>query len=270
MKELNFVGCLPASKSIFNRMLIVQSFFPELVLTGDSHCEDVKLMQKAIAHIGWEEPYDCGHAGTVLRFLSFRLSREEGEHLLTGSPRLFQRPQDELVVSLRQLGCQVELTDKHLKIKSSGWHLMGDSLHISCKRSSQFVSGALLSAWKFAKPLHLSPGRKIISPDYWQMTLALMKQIGMKIEKWDTDYIVQPSHTLTTTTFKVEQDLSSAFALAAIAAVRGKAMFQDFPTSSLQPDAIFPRVLSDMGVNVEFNKQTLKVEADHLRAIDFD
>ena len=270
MKELNFIGCLPASKSLFNRLLIVQSFFPELILEGDSDCEDVKMMQQALAHLGGEDRYDCGHAGTVLRFLSFRLSREPGEHLLIGSERLFARPQDELIVALRQLGCQVELGKNQLKILSTGWQLMGDSLHVSAKRSSQFISGILLSSWKYDKPIHISPGRTIISPDYWQMTVSLMKKLGLQVEKWESDYVVKPTQNLTLKKIKVEQDLSSAFAIAAIAAVRGKAIFQEFPTSSLQPDSIFPRVLSEMGVATSFENNTLKIEANDLRAIDFD
>ena len=270
MKDINFIGRLPASKSLFNRILIVKSFFPNLTIEGSSDCEDVVKMQEAIARLTRHEPLECGHAGTVLRFLSLRLSRESGTHILNGSERLFARPQEELIAVLRQLGSQTEFRQGQLTIKSEGWKLFGDSLHVSSQRSSQFLSGVVLSAWQFDKPIHISPGREIISPEYWLMTLSLVKSLGMNVEKSELDYIVFPSHHLATTTYKVEQDLSSAFAIAALAAMRGQVILQDFPMNSLQPDSIFPRVLSEMGVSVERQEGILKIKASNLKAMEFD
>jgi 3-phosphoshikimate 1-carboxyvinyltransferase len=270
IKSIQFVGKLPASKSIMNRMLIVQSFFPDLILEGDSQCDDVKLMQKNMGLIGAEEPFDCGHAGTVLRFLSFRLSRITGTHRLLGSDRLFKRPLDELVVSLRQLGCEIELKKNELKIKSQGWRPMGDCVHINSKRSSQFLTGAILSSWKFNRNIHFSPGQVIASPEYWQMSLRLMKRLGMTIESVDNDYIVKPSIELKEKKYIIEQDLSSAFAVAAFGAIRGTVVIQGFPKDSLQPDSIFPNVLAEMGVDIQLQEDSLKIKGKELIGIDFD
>src|SRR6185437_12816288 len=68
-----------------------------------------------------------------------------------------------------------------------------------------------------------------------------------------------------------EPDLSSAFAVAAIAAVGGRAEIQDFPKRSLQPDSIFVKVLSDMGAKLRHESGTLIVEKSKLmRGIDVD
>ena len=109
--EFNFVGKVSASKSIFNRLLIIKSFYQDFEILGDSKADDVNLMLKAVAQIkeGDNKIFECGHAGTVLRFLALRLSRKEGEFTLKGSKRLFSRPQKELLKILNQLGCDVKI-----------------------------------------------------------------------------------------------------------------------------------------------------------------
>jgi 5-enolpyruvylshikimate-3-phosphate synthase len=55
---------------------------------------------------------DCGEGGTVLRFLALRASREKGRHKLTGGARLINRPQEELVKILSQLGVTAKFEKK--------------------------------------------------------------------------------------------------------------------------------------------------------------
>src|ERR1700722_19543828 len=93
---MSFLGPIPASKSLLNRALIIRDYFPSLRLRGDSDCEDVRHMRTALQALAVGQPIDCGDGGTVLRFLALRASRLPGEHRLTGSPRLFSRPQEEL------------------------------------------------------------------------------------------------------------------------------------------------------------------------------
>ncbi len=52
--------------------------------------------------------------------MALRASREVGQHTLRGDKRLFERPQEELLRMLRQLGAEVEVFDTELRIKSQG------------------------------------------------------------------------------------------------------------------------------------------------------
>lgn len=110
----SFIGHVPASKSILNRALILQSFGPDLKIYGVSDSDDVVKMKAGIKALKDQAIIDCGEGGTVLRFLALRASREKGRHKLTGSARLINRPQEELVKILSQLG----VTAKFEKIRS--------------------------------------------------------------------------------------------------------------------------------------------------------
>src|SRR5687767_10616781 len=139
MKPFYFKGELPASKSILNRLLILQSFEPKLKILGDSDCDDVIEMKHALDELGagHREPIDCGSAGTTFRFFALRASRVPGEHRLAITARLFSRPQEELVQILRQLGVQAHFEHRVLVIQSKGWDKPKAPLKIDRSKSSQ-------------------------------------------------------------------------------------------------------------------------------------
>ncbi|MGE0527083.1 MAG: 3-phosphoshikimate 1-carboxyvinyltransferase, partial [Bdellovibrionales bacterium] len=95
---------------------------------------------------------------------------------------------------------------------------------------------------------------------YWRMSTRLASSKGMRIDFWDGDFRVPSRQMLTCEEIAAEMDLSSAFALAAIAAVAGSAGFLNFPSQSLQPDAAFLPILQRMGVPASLQGTTLKVE----------
>jgi 3-phosphoshikimate 1-carboxyvinyltransferase len=272
---IEFVGTLPASKSILNRALIAHSFAPHLKLKGESQSRDVQLMRAAVERLLSEEPgsapYDCGDAGTVLRFLALRLSRIEGEHTLSGSERLFSRPQKELEKILRQLGCDVELGPNFLKMRSYGWRLQGDGLFVSGHESSQFASAVLLSAWEYKSALPMSLTQKVVSEGYFTMTLRLCHKLGMSIHREGHEIVVAPMQSVLARDFTAELDVSSAFAVAALAAMGGTARILNFPERSLQPDSIFTEFFKQMGINATHEGEQFKVlRTDHWQGLRAD
>lgn len=243
----------------------------ELDIVGYSDSQDVELMKEGLLSLSCYRPIECGHAGAVLRFLALRASRQPGEHELRGSERLFSRPQDEIVRILSQLGVEAKLYKDRLVIRSYGWKPMGDSLHIPSDRSSQFASAVLLNCWNLPESLYLSVSSRMVSRPYWLMTVGLMRHFGMELEKWEGDFRIWSQQQVKIDHYTVEMDMSSGFAIAAVAAVSGEATLEDFPLKSPQPDAIFPHILEQMGAVVERVDGTLKVkEAPELRGIDIN
>ena len=55
-----YQGVIPGSKSLFNRILIVKSYFPELNISGESSCDDVRFMREGINQINVFSDIDCG------------------------------------------------------------------------------------------------------------------------------------------------------------------------------------------------------------------
>jgi 3-phosphoshikimate 1-carboxyvinyltransferase len=263
-QSLNFVGALSSSKSLYNRALIAQSFFPTLNILGQSNADDVLKMKAALELLKSDGPkvFDCGEGGTVLRFLALRLSREKGSFQLTGHRKLFQRPQEDLIKVLAQLDVAATLENESLYIESTGWRPQGDTLMVPCGKSSQFLSAVALSSWNLPFDLYVSPQNFQYSRPYFYMTQRMLERLGMRFRYWSDDFCIlknQVIDPLTTTQIEIEPDLSSCFSLAAVAAVSGQLALQNFPTNSLQPDVYFVEVMKAMGTAISVHHGVLKV-----------
>ena len=99
---------LPSSKSISNRLLIIQALCKEnFKIENLSTSNDTINLQKALSVK--ENTIDVRHAGTSFRFLTSYLSIQNGkEFILTGSDRMKERPIKELVSVLQKMGAKIE------------------------------------------------------------------------------------------------------------------------------------------------------------------
>ena len=195
--EFQFQGEISASKSILNRLLVIQSFAPGLTIKGDSRCDDVLKMKSALPRVmaARGEPADCGAAGTTFRFLTVRASRIPGRHLLTGTQKLLDRPQEALLSILRDLGSKVERTPEGLLIESQGWKDPKRPLRIDRSQSSQFASAVLLSAWDLDFDLEVEftgiEDKEAPSEGYLEMTVKLVELAGLEIQANDKGFKVK-------------------------------------------------------------------------------
>lgn len=255
-----YAGIIPASKSHFNRALICASYADSAVtLQGDSNSDDVQKMQEALSNLYKNSSFDCGSAGTVLRFLALRVSRIPGVHILKGSSRLLSRPQEDLAAVFEQLGVRVHFQPEQIIIESQGWKLKNSTLKVNREKSSQFISGVLLNAWNLNFPLTIEWDKPGVSEGYWQMSTQVVQNFGMKLQQNNLGVTIPAHSKININTYAVESDLSSAFAIAAYAALNGQATFKNFPTHSLQPDKVFLEILKNMGVGIEFKENEVRV-----------
>lgn len=260
MKPFAFVGKLPASKSMLNRLQLVQSYFSDFKIHGESAADDVALMRAAVSGLHSGQIIQAGAAGTVLRFMALRASRLPGRFEFTGTARLFARPQEELTRILRQLGVHAQLSESSLVVESAGWKLHGDTLLVPSVRSSQFATAVLFNAWDLPFDLYVSLGGRPISEGYWRMSVQMAQSLGMKIDFWDGDFRIPRGQKPTCQEFTAEIDMSSAFALAGAAAAGGQVTLTDFPERSVQPDAAFVSILERMGVPIQRSGHGLRIE----------
>lgn len=277
--SFHFDGSIDASKSLLNRLLIIQSFAPSgcVAIHGDSKCDDVDALRRALPRVleGRGEAADCGDAGTTFRFLALRAARVPGKHLLVGSAALLARPQRALIETLAQLQVKAELSPGGLVIESDGWRPPADgALVVDRSQSSQFASAVLLSAWGLEFDLRMQIERGV-SESYFAMTEALVRRAGMRLTRAIDGEVSIPRHSsVSARELAAEPDLSSCFAVAALAALgsRSSARFENFPSESLQPDFIFVRLLEEMGAVIERQADgALRVRGtDILRPIDVD
>ncbi len=267
--DFYFLGRGPLSKSLLNRALIVKSWFSHFSVQGTSLCDDIRIMSSAIKNFKQKQEIHCGLSGTAFRFLAFRLSREKGEFLLTADPPLLKRPLQEILSLLPQLSVRVEKRDNGFFISSKGWRLQGDGLHIPSQNSSQYSSALVLNSWKLDQDLYFSLSRGAVSHSYFQMTLNFVKKLGMEVQQNGQEFFIPKNQILKKSSYTVEQDKSCLFALAVFAVIKGQAIFLDWEEVSLQPDNIFPKILSEMGVIISFeNKKLIVSKCENLKPIN--
>ena len=102
---------LPASKSISNRVLILNSLCRKSTkIRNLAVCDDTDVMIKALHPKN--NTIDVGAAGTAMRFLTAYLAINEGQWILTGSQRMKNRPIRNLINALKSLGAEIEYAEK--------------------------------------------------------------------------------------------------------------------------------------------------------------
>lgn len=247
-----FSGELEISKSWMNRALILQSFSPELQIKGDSQADDVKLLKKALIQFkNNETEFYAGLGGTTFRFLAFRISRKPGTYLIRADQKLLSRPQGEIVNVLNQLGVEAKLTEAGLKIHTTGWKCPATSLKVETNESSQFLSAVALSSVDLDFDLNIIHEQKIISEGYFQMTLDLLRSVG--IQNGKAHQTIQSNH------LQGEIDISSAFALIAAAILNGNVEIKNWNQNFTQPDIQFINFLKTMGIQFSIENNCFKV-----------
>jgi 3-phosphoshikimate 1-carboxyvinyltransferase len=111
---------LPASKSISNRVLIINALAGGNIIPQNiSECDDTDVTLAALKNM--PEVIDIKAAGTEMRFLTAYLAATPGKHIITGTERMKRRPIGLLVDALRMLGADIEYVGEEgfppLKIK---------------------------------------------------------------------------------------------------------------------------------------------------------
>ena len=230
---------LPSSKSISNRILIINSLsYSPYEIDNLSDSDDTKVME-AVLNANTNH-FDIGHAGTAMRFLTAFLSKIAGEWTITGSERMRQRPIGILVDALRKLGASIEYTEKegYPPLKILGTSLKGGVLELDGSISSQYISALLMIAPTIPGGLTLKLLNQVTSKPYIELTLNLMKQFGVH-HSWNGNEIRIDEQTYHPVKFSVEADWSGASYWYAMAALSSECdlLLKGLRLQSLQGDA---------------------------------
>jgi len=250
IKDISGSINLPASKSISNRVLIINALsFNPYPAENLSDSDDTNVLKKVL-HSN-NNKFDIGHAGTAMRFLTAFLARVAGEWELTGSERMKQRPIDILVDALNELGGKIEYLDKEgfPPLKIYGSHLIGKTIELNGSISSQYISALLMIAPYTQNGLTIKIKGDITSLSYINLTLNLMYKFGIKYE-WDGNTIHIPEQKYLPCEFKVEADWSGASYWYEILAMadKGELFLQNLELKSYQGDAIIAKWFEQFGI----------------------
>lgn len=265
---------ITGSKSESNRLLVLQQFFPHILIDNLSNSDDTKSLQDALNLFSSSRDesisIDVGHAGTTMRFLTAYLAIQNGKTTrLTGSKRMQERPIKILVNALVELGADIKYLKENgyppLLIK--GRELTCNKINIKGNVSSQYISALLLIAPSLPKGLELVLEGEITSIPYIEMTLALLDEIGVNTVFTNNKILVKPiqNSKLKIQNFSIEPDWSSAsyyYSLVALQA-NSKIELSGFKKNSLQGDSILPEIYKKLGVKTTFTNSGILLESSN-------
>lgn len=203
--------CLPASKSISNRALVIYALSGGKNLPQNlSDCDDTDVIIKALRDM--PEEINIKAAGTAMRFMTAYLSVTKGTHVLTGTERMKHRPIGILVDAMKALGADIKYVETagYPPLRITGKTLKGGLLAIPGNVSSQYISALLMIGPMLKNGLTLQLTGDIISRPYIDLTLWTMREFGAEAEWTSADTITVNPKAYQDREYFIENDWTGA------------------------------------------------------------
>lgn len=290
---------LPGSKSVSNRALLLSALSKgHTRLTNLLDSDDVRYMLDALSALGvkYQLSHDrticdvegiggalqsshalelfLGNAGTAMRPLAAALCLGHNNIVLTGEPRMKERPIAHLVDSLRQGGAKIDY------LENEGYpplHLhggfIGGQIQVDGSVSSQFLTALLMMSPLAPKDTEITIIGDLVSKPYIDITLKMMAIFGVNVinENYQK-FVVKANQTyISPVNYLVEGDASSASYFLAAAAIRGGTVrVTGIGKQSLQGDTQFAHVLEKMGAKISWSDDYIECTRGELNGIDMD
>ncbi len=269
---------VPGSKSMTNRALLLAALGNcRCLLTGVLFSDDSRAFLSCLTELGFDVEIEeekaqvqiqglggdipnrnasinVRSAGTAARFLTVMLAFAGGSYTLDSSAQMKKRPMEPLLSQLRRAGVTIRCLGEegHFPFVIESEKPAVREIAIDTTVSSQFASALLMSASLLPEGLTVHMEGERSAGAYIMLTLAMMEQFGLKVQKNGTDCMIKGGQAYGIAQYDVEPDMSAAcyfFALAAIlnrqVTVKGTR-----EKTSLQGDKKFLGVLRGLGCTV--------------------
>lgn len=253
---------ISGSKSESNRLLILNSIYGNLKIDNLSNSDDTVILDKYLTSL--ENQIDVHHAGTAMRFLTALLSiKTNKQFVITGSNRMKERPIKILVDALNKLGANISYCDKNgyppLMIK--GQEIVGGEISLSSQISSQYISALMLIAPILKKGLLINLEGQITSKPYLEMTLAILKKIGINCCFKNNIISIESCSIINSSSISIESDWSSLSYFYSIVALSRSAKLNigTFYKSSIQGDIRLSEIYTKLGVETKFIESSSRI-----------
>lgn len=297
---VNRTVVIPGSKSYTNRAVLIGALAEgTTTLEHALICEDTEYIAGGVQQFGRatvdidaanermtivrsggrmhaaEEPVFVGNAGTPIRFLISLATLAQGASEITGNERMQERPCQDLVDALLQLGAKVEVIRGTgcPPVRAEGPSLIGGKARIRGSVSSQFTSSILLHAPYAQEDVDLEISDDLTSKPYVDMTVGIMKDFGVQVQRDGyRAFKVRAGQRYQARPYRIEPDASNmSYFIAAAAILGGRVEIPGISAASLQGDAKFVDVLERMGCTVQRGNDFLAVQNDgELKGIEVD
>lgn len=288
---------VPGSKSLTNRALIVAAMAEgSSTLTGALDSDDTRVMVDSLKRLGIEVEHDVesatirirgctgkvpateaelfvANSGTSLRFLTAMVATGQGTYRLDGTPRMRQRPVQDLLSALNGLGADAksDLGTGCPPVTVKASYLDGGYAFVKGDVSSQFLSGLLMALPYSRDTTTVEVQGTLVSVPYVTMTTAVMEAFGVRISnRKNRRFDIRPARYVGRP-YAIEPDASAASYMFALAAVTGGTItVEGLGTDSVQGDVGFVDILEHMGCTVVRERNATTVTGGALRGVDVD
>jgi len=252
---------LPTSKSISNRLLIIQALSEEhFEIKNLSTADDTVLLQELLN--SKTDTLDCGMGGTTMRFLLSYLVLKGDNRIITGHSLLKERPIKELLLALENLGAKFHYLEKEfsLPLRIVQSISTGGTVTIDASISSQFVSSLMLIAPYLQNGLTINFSGSTVSSSYIYMTANLMKQYGVDVAS-NTNSITIPESKYKAKEVTVNGDWSSAAFMYGICALipNSKIDLLNLKLDRLQGDEALVDIMRNFGVSTTITQYGIQI-----------
>ena len=291
---------VPGSKSLSNRALLLAALAEgETELTNLLDSEDIEHMLNALTKLGInyrlsEDKTQCvvqgnggafnvaeplelflGNAGTAMRPLCAALAASNVDTVLTGEPRMEERPIGDLVDALREADADVTYlkNEGYPPLQIKGKTLNGGEMSVDGSVSSQFLTALLMAAPLFSGDVTIRIKGELVSKPYIDITLDTMAKFGVTVENdnYQTFTVSGDAMYIAPGKFMVEGDASSASYFLAAGAIKGGTVrVTGIGQNSIQGDIRFADVLEAMGATVVWNDEYVEITGAPLKGVNMD
>lgn len=288
--------CVPGSKSYTHRILIaaalsdgicriinpLRSEDTLLTLSGlkqmgvdvDANTEEIVVHGTAGRLKPCKDTIYLGNSGTSIRLLTGICALGSGCYVLDGTDRMQERPIQDLIDGLNQLGIGAHAIHKNgcPPVHVNGKQVSGGPVKLNCNISSQYLSSLLLMAPYTRDGLDITVAQGPVSKPYVDMTLEVMERLGVRVDRDGyTHFKVPGNQVYRAGTYTVEPDCSQAGYFWGAAAITGAAVKVKGTTKqSRQGDVRFADVLAAMGCRVAEDPDGIRVSGGPLVGVDVD
>jgi 3-phosphoshikimate 1-carboxyvinyltransferase len=287
---------VPGSKSYTHRILIAAALSEGICSISNAlKSEDTLLTLEALRQMGIGidvrddrlivhgekgrlkpcfDPVYLGNSGTSMRLLTAVAALGQGHYTLTGTKRMQERPIQDLLDGLVQMGVFARSVNNTgcPPVEVKGGSISGGSVSLKCGVSSQFLSALLLIAPYTQNGVRLDIIQGPVSKPYVDMTIDVMEALGVQVKRDGyRGFFVAGGQIYRAETYDVEPDCSQAGYFWAAAAITGsKIKVKGTTLKTRQGDVRFTQLLENMGCKISYETDGISVTGGPLSAINVD
>ena len=259
-RSVEGVVAVPVSKSEAGRIAIINAL-RGVAQNNDCLATDTVKLQELL--FSEEHTLDAQDGGTTARFLMAYCVVRNRAAVITGSPRLRQRPMSCSVDLLRVMGAEISYLEEEgfLPVSVQAAKLkVPDVVQTSAEKTSQHISALMMIAPLFGKDFTIELTGILSSLPYIELTADLMQQVGVNVQMTGNRIQINGSYNNNILSAGGDWSAASYFFETAALADNADITIKNLNNLSKQGDKVIAQMVKSFGVDtfVEKDKIILK------------